>query len=263
MVTIALNRFVVASLMLNAAGCKFDVTPAAVEPMPPSTNTGTIFWSPPASKGQLVGMGQRADAGDRASTDADVRDAGAQPDPSTARAGSEARSEGRGGAGGQAAEQARTAAAGSGNAAGSPAVEPDAGTNSSCRTGRYDGTFEGSVTFLQGSLSGIKGSIRALLTLDATGDYARISQGMVSGVNDQGAKMNAGWTGALNCKTGQLENAELTNGTWDNGSMFSGTLMGTYSSATQSLSGTWQVRSNELVWAGGNGTWNMQHSPAQ
>ena len=250
--------------MLSAGGCKFDVTPEAVAPPPHSSNTGTIFWAPPGQKGQLVGTARVADAGnrEREGMDASVQDA-VQPDPSTANAGSEARSDDNRGAAGKSGEPASPAAAGSGNTAGVPVVEPDAGSSLMCRAGRYDGSFEGSVTFLQGSLTGIKGSIRATMTLDAAGAYARVSQGTVTGVNDQGVKMNAGWTGALNCKTGQLENAELVDGTWDNGSTFSGTLMGAYFTSTESLSGTWQVRSNELALAGGNGTWNMPRSTAQ
>jgi hypothetical protein len=133
----------------------------------------------------------------------------------------------------------------------------------SCSAGRYDGTFEGSVTFLQGSLTGIKGSIRATMALDPAGDYLRIREGNVTGVNDQGVKMNSGWTGALNCQTGLLENAELTDGTWDNGSRFSGGLVGMYALPTHSLAGTWQVQSDELVFAGGTGTWSMRRSEAQ
>lgn len=255
---------VFASLVLNGTGCAFDVSPEAVSPAR-ERNLATAYWMPPARKtGQVVGQAQRADAGAPSSTpvessDAAARDASAPdtvvPDPATAEAGSVARPQESSGAAGSAG------AAGSGNAGGgAPALEPDAGTL--CVAGTYVGTFEGSVTFLQGSLSGINGTIRAELVLDPSGDYLRIRQGSVTGVNDQGVKMNAGWTGALSCETGELEGAELHDGTWDNGSRFSGTLAGTYSTSTSSLSGTWQVRSDEFVWAGGNGTWSMRRSTA-
>lgn len=261
---------VLTSFVLNTVGCTFDTTPVAVSQSSRPVlepHTGTAFWSPPGRRGQIVGSAQPSDAAlngtdtpaAEAARDGGDHDAGTpattRPKPSTADAGRPSRPE----QGAAAGSSGGDAAAGS---AGSPATvnEPDAGS-SICIAGHYDGVFEGSVTFLQGSLNTIKGTIRAALTFDPMRrDYLRVREGTVTGVNDQGAKMNAGWSGALNCETGQLEDAKLLNGAWDNGSRFNGTLTGAYSVSTSTLAGTWQVQAEGLTWTGGNGTWSMQRS---
>jgi hypothetical protein len=86
----------------------------------------------------------------------------------------------------------------------------------------------------------------------------------MTGMDIAGVTMSAAWTGSLNCGTKQLENGRQENGAWANGITFTGTLEGAYSVDPYALSGTWQVQSEQIPLAGGNGTWRitLRDSPA-
>lgn len=124
-----------------------------------------------------------------------------------------------------------------------------------CAPGMYSGTFEGSVTYVEGSLSSIAGTVQAELMRDASGQDLTVSAGEITGVSD-GTRMTSKWTGTLSCQTRQLENATQA-GAWENGSSFSGVLEGTYSERDNTIIGTWQVRSDLIPFAGGRGDFRM------
>ena len=253
---------VLSLLVLSAGGCKFDSEPLAAT-RPQSNKSPAQAWSPQARDGQVLGATQRADADADGSVSeamsarpADARDAGRL---NSSAGGSRSQARGGSGATGSNRVPSRQDAAVSSSASAPQPSTMDAGAAMACAAGHYDGTFDGSVTFLQGTLSGIKGTISAEMTLDAAGDALRVSEGRVIGTDDQGNHMSAGWVGLLNCKTAELESAELVDGAWDNGSSFSGTILGAYSASTSALTGTWRVRSNLWLWAGGDGNWSMRH----
>lgn len=141
---------------------------------------------------------------------------------------------------------------------------PSTHAASDCVPGLYVGEFEGPVTFSVGSVNSVSGSMRAQLVPVPSGNDLEVRDGMMVGEDASGLGMSSGWTGRLNCATKSLENAKHENGSWDNGSRFEGTLEGTYSLDSSSLSGTWRVESAEIPLAGGNGTWHLtlQESPA-
>jgi hypothetical protein len=135
---------------------------------------------------------------------------------------------------------------------------------SECRPGVYAGVFDGPVTFAVGSINAVSGTVTAKLVAEASGDALQVRDGVITGMDSTGIGMSAKWTGRLNCATKQLENGLLEAGAWENGSTFIGTLEGMYSLNPYALSGTWQVESGEIPFAGGNGKWRMtlQGSPA-
>lgn len=157
---------------------------------------------------------------------------------------------------GQAAQNAAGAAApmGTPDASAPDQLRPD---TSRCMPGIYEGDFEGPVTFAVGSINRVTGTMSAVAALDPTGDSLRIASGVITGMDTLGVGMSATWTGTVSCTTSQLTDGQLADGTWDNGSTFTGTLEGTYAVSPHSMSGTWQVESNEIPLAGGNGEWRM------
>ena len=127
--------------------------------------------------------------------------------------------------------------------------------------GIYEGTFEGPVTFAVGSFNMVTGTMRAELVLEPSSDSLQVRDGMMMGKDNAGIGMTAAWSGIVNCGTKQLEDGRHASGAWENGSTFSGTLDGTYSSNPFAIAGTWMVQSEQIPLAGGNGMWRMSLRP--
>jgi hypothetical protein len=129
-----------------------------------------------------------------------------------------------------------------------------------CKSGKYQGTFEGVVN---GPLGAATASGDLSLTLAASAnEIYQIETGALSGTavvpGFPGAfPYSAEVKGALDCTALALSGATLENGKVDFYSIkvsFTGELTGTYATATHSLSGGWTAKEPNAI-ASGMGTW--------
>jgi hypothetical protein len=226
------------ALLLLAVGCAFDTMPRGVD----RVDGGSFEEQKPAAREWrtriISGQIRKADAGSpEESSDAGMREADANSGRKLMDAGRQR------------------------DAATPSDAMLDAGMP--CTPGVYEGEFEGPVTFAVGSINRVAGNIIAVLVSDPSGGQLQVRDGMMTGQDNFGIGMSAAWTGILNCQTRALEDGRQEDGAWENGTTFTGTLTGMYAPDPASLSGTWQVQSEQIPLAGGNGTWRMTLRAAQ
>jgi hypothetical protein len=139
---------------------------------------------------------------------------------------------------------------------------------SECVPGTYKGAFSGQVSFIPslfGSLLSvdITGAITISMGTNTSGNQLVISDGSVTGKDQDGRPITAVVTGTLDCVTKKLLNGKLTNGKYVRSSSntveFSGTVTADYSPNPPSAAGAWKTSGGFLE--GGGGSWSAVHVP--
>jgi hypothetical protein len=139
---------------------------------------------------------------------------------------------------------------------------------SECVPGTYKGSFSGQVSFIPslfGSLLSvdITGAITINMGTNTSGNQLVISDGSVTGNDQDGRPITAVVTGTLDCVTKKLLNGKLTNGKYVRSSSntveFSGTVTADYSPNPPSAAGAWKTSGGFLE--GGGGSWSAVHVP--
>jgi hypothetical protein len=150
--------------------------------------------------------------------------------------------------------------------AGSDAAAP-ANPSTRCVPGTYKGSFSGQVSLIPslfGSLlsADITGAITIQMGTNTSGSQLIISNGSVTGKDQDGNPITAVVTGTLDCATKKLQNGKLTNGKYvrTSGTVdFTGTVTADYSPNPPSAAGSWKTSGGFLE--GGGGSWSAVNVP--